>query len=491
MQILHVGFGFRPWIVNGLVIYSEAVMAGQVRAGHGVGYFFGARQLPLVRRPFLHRWRREGVQMYEWVNSTLIVGRHRGTPDPEGDLENPDAEATFRRVLNEFRPDLVHVHDLGGFPSSLLELTRSAGVATVMTIHDYHPLCPTVKLYDAYDRICLRTDPGEMCAVCCAEAPRDNAVERALTLWYARQQVRARLPRLDSMLQSGMGRHVSRAGAGLMDRAAGRPAPPAVPGPAPRVRRPPASAEAYQRRRDMNLERLNHLDALIASSERSAAIYRTLGVQKAPIVQAPINPPHIGRMKPRPPGPPGVPLRFAALNACSSTQKGANLLAETVGELSRRGLDGHYRLLVLGAVAPHVEPVLRAHPSVELHGHYRTEELDDLLADVDVGLVPSVWEEVYGFVALEFVAKGIPVIGNAVGAIPEHVRPDETGWLNRSCTAAGLAELMAAAIEHPDEVERLSRSVQERRPELIEPFEVGLERLMDAYARVLGPDGRG
>ncbi len=488
MRILHVGFGFRPWIVNGLVIYSEAVMEGQVRAGHSVGYFFPARQLPLLRRPFLHRWRRGGVQMYEWVNSTLVVGRHRGTADPEGELGEPHAEATFRRVLNEFRPDLVHIHDLGGLPSSLLEVTRSAGVATVMTIHDYHPLCPTVKLYDAYDQICLRTDPGEMCAVCCAGAPRDNTVERAFTLWYARQQIRARIPRLDSVLRSGWGRHVSRAGAGLMDQIG---ASAGAPGPEARIRSPQAPAAAYQRRRDVNLERLNGLDALIASSERSAEIYRELGVDQAPIVHAPVNPPHIERLRPRNPGAPEAPLRFAALNAGSSTQKGADLLAETVSELSRRGLDDRYRLLVFGAVAPHVEPALLAHPSVELRGHYRTEELDGLLAEVDVGLVPSVWEEVYGFAALEFLAKGIPVIGNAVGALPEHVRPDETGWLNRSSSAAELAELMATAIEHPGEVQRLSRSVLARREELIEPFEVGLERLMKAYTRVLAPAGRG
>ena len=56
MRVLHVGFGFRPWIVNGLVIYSESVMDGQVRMGHDVGYFFAGRQLPFVRRLLTHRY---------------------------------------------------------------------------------------------------------------------------------------------------------------------------------------------------------------------------------------------------------------------------------------------------------------------------------------------------------------------------------------------------------------------------------------------------
>ena len=184
-------------------------------------------------------------------------------------------------------------------------------------------------------------------------------------------------------------------------------------------------------------------------------------------------------------------MRFAALNVCSSTQKGADLVVQTVVELSRRDLDDRYRLFVYGSVAPHVEAALQAHPSVELRGHYRPEDLDELLSAVDVGLFPSVWEEVYGFVALEFLAKGIPVIGNAVGAIPEHVRPGETGWLNRSGSATELAELMVDAIERPDEVKRLSRSVSELRDELVEPFGSGLRRLSGVYEQALAAQRQG
>ena len=36
--------------------------------------------------------------MYEWVNSSLVVGRHRGTPGPDQDLEHAPSEAAFRQV---------------------------------------------------------------------------------------------------------------------------------------------------------------------------------------------------------------------------------------------------------------------------------------------------------------------------------------------------------------------------------------------------------
>lgn len=488
MRILHVGFGFRPWIVNGLIIYCEDVMDGQARAGHDVGYFFVGRQLPVMRRPFVHRWRRRNVHMFEWVNSTLVVGRHRGSPDPGRDLGHPPTEAAFGRVLRRFGPQIVHVHDLGGLPSSIPGLAQQRGVPAVMTMHDYYSLCPTVKLYDAEDRICLRRHPGEMCAVCCADAPLDNREELERTLWHTRLSVRSRVPYLDAGLRWPPAERFGAAGIRLAERVSGLraagdgPLEPVAPTPA---RRPHATGEAYERRREQNLERLGQLDALIAYSERSAEICRQLGVGAGRLRMLRINPAHIERLRPKRCSRPGRPLRFAVLNACNSTQKGAELIVDTLGLLSRRGMDQRYRLSVRGWIAPHVHPVLAAHPSVDLDGDYRPEQLDRLLEAVDVGMVPSVWEEVYGFVGLEFLAKGIPVIGNALGGIPEYVRPGRTGWLNRSASAVELADLMTRAIEDPREVERLGLTAIELRGDLIHPFASQLAELSELYDELL------
>jgi glycosyltransferase involved in cell wall biosynthesis len=184
-------------------------------------------------------------------------------------------------------------------------------------------------------------------------------------------------------------------------------------------------------------------------------------------------------------------MRFVALNVCSSTQKGAELLVEALTGLSQRGLDGRYRVSVYGPVAPHVHAALVEHPSVDLHGAYGIDQLDQLLEPADVGLLPSVWEEVYGFVGLELLAKGIPVIGNAIGAIPEYVLPGQTGWLNRSCSATELAELMASAIDNPAEVRRLSDKTVELRTQLIRPFDAGLGAIETVYREVIARRGPG
>jgi glycosyltransferase involved in cell wall biosynthesis len=477
MRILHVGFGFRPWLVNGLVIHSETVMDWQVRQGYEVAYFFPARQLPVLRRPFLHRWRRGGVQMFELVNSDLVTGRHLGTASPGSELHHACSESAFLEVVARFGPELIHVHDLGGLPSSILELGLRDERPVVLTIHDYHSLCPTVKLYDADGRICLRPDPGAMCAVCCRDAPADNGEGLTRTAVYAGRRLREASPWLDAALRRPRAQRLATQAVQALERSKHDAKTP--------TQRTHASADDYQRRRDVNVERLNGVSALIASSERSAQIFRQLGVTEARIEILPINPPHIERLRPRRPGAVGEPLRFVALNACSSTQKGADLIAGALARLSARGLDGRYRLSVHGPASPHVLRALNDHPSVDLHDEYEPDELDQLLEHGDVGLLPSVWEEVYGYVGLEYLAKAIPVIGNAIGAIPEYVRPNQTGWLNQTGTADELAELMASAIEHPEEVKRLGETTAELRAELIEPSEAPLARLTELYAELV------
>jgi glycosyltransferase involved in cell wall biosynthesis len=481
MRILHVGYGFRPWIVNGLVVHSENVMHGQVRQGHEVGYFFPARQLPLVRRPFVHRWRRGGVQMFELVNSDLVTGRHEGTAFPQSELDHAPSERAFVQVLRQFHPDVIHVHDLGGLPSSILELGRIQRVPVAVTIHDYQSLCPTVKLYDAEDRVCLRPDPGAMCAVCCRDAPLDTSAELTRTLVYVGRRLRESSGVLDAVLARPRAYQLATGVMRALEYSARIPDWRRSTNGNPVTTPPRASARAYQRRREVNLERLNRVSALVASSKRSAEIYRQLGVTAAPIELVPINPPHIEHLRPRRRSSVGRPLRFVILNACSSTQKGADLVAAALMRLSQRGVDDRYRVSIFGPVSDHVLPALLSHPSVDLHGDYEIDQLDELLEPGDVGLLPSVWEEVYGYVGLEYLAKGIPVIGNAIGAIPDYVRPSQTGWLNHSRTADELSELMISVIEHPEQVKQLSAMAVNLRNELIEPFESGLKRLTGLY----------
>lgn len=490
MRVLHVGSGFRPWIVNGLVIYAESLMAGQVAGGLDVSYFFPGRHYPLLRRPRVRRWRRDGVAMYEWLNSPLVVGRLGGTARPDETLQHPMTEAAFAGVLEEVRPDVVHVHDLGGLPSSLVEVARRAGVATVMTIHDYFPLCPTVRLYDVDGNNCRRALPGDTCVRCCADAPLDNVEERFMTYWYHRKKLRHGVPGLDALLRHPV---AARVNTRLIQLFADRVVIPgtggavgAVGARAPAPASPTASVEAYDRRRVVNVERLGRFDLLLPVSQRAAEIYAELGVSTERMRVLTITAEHLGGLRPRRATQPSDPLVFATLNGATSRQKGANLLVDAVRALDRAGLDGRYRLAVFGRMAPDVEPVLSRHPSVDWRGDYTSDELDAILEGVDVGILPSVWEELYPLVGLEFMAKGIPLITSPLGGVGAYAHDGETAWLNHSATGEELARIIAGIVREPAQVAKLSETVHARRAELIKPMDAHVREVGEIYGELLG-----
>src|SRR3712207_4037119 len=99
--------------------------------------------------------------------------------------------------------------------------------------------------------------------------------------------------------------------------------------------------------------------------------------------------------------------------------------------------------------------------------------------------MPSVWEEAYGYAGVEFLAKGIPVVANAIGGMTDYVRDGETGWLNRSLSAEELARIIAGVVERPEQVTALNARLRERRAEIVKPIAAHADEMDAIYAEVV------
>jgi glycosyltransferase involved in cell wall biosynthesis len=468
VRILHVGWGFSPWRPGGLIFYAEDLMAAQAARGHEVSYLLSGRHYPALRGPRLRRWRRGEVAMREVVNSPIVVGLERGTRAPLRDVEEPRLARIFEDTLAELRPDVVHVQELLGFPSRVLDLARAAGVPVVMTLQDYFPLCATVRLFDSDGRVCLRREIGADCAARNAAAPPDASHLVRHTMHFELARAKARVPGLRRASFAPLRPLVDP----VVSRAARRGPGTASP--------PDLSAEDFQRRREVNIERLGQVDRLIAQSTRVEEIYRTLGVENGSLRTLHLTLAHVEHIRPRPPREPEL-LTFATPGGLIGPSKGSDLMVETLERLHAAGLAGRFRLRVLGPVHPTARPRIGDFPELELAGEYDRWELDRRVEDVDVGIMPSAWEEAYGYAGLELLAKGIPVVANRIGGIVDYVRDGETGWLNESCTAEGMAALIARLIENPSEVAARSRSALAARDGLIKPFDAHVDEIEAIY----------
>jgi glycosyltransferase involved in cell wall biosynthesis len=472
VRILHVGWGFTPWRRGGLIEYAEDVMAAQVERGHEVAYFCSGRHYPRLSGPRLKRRRRDGVAVYEVVNAPIPSGLELGTRTPERDLEEPRTEALFRRALASFTPDVIHIQELLGLPSSVIDVAHAAGVPTVMTLQDYFPLCATLRLVDAEGRICTRLQVGEDCVARNAEAPANTepyvweTIHYEIRRWYGRLRVGRLISeeRYDWIVRK------------VVDWAI-EDMPRAWPQDGPRARPEPRLAPAYQRRRDVNVERLNRVDRLVPQSRRVAEIYAARGVSPERMTHVPFTLQHIEHLRPRALSEPPSPVTFVTLGGCASRTKGSLVVRDALRALAPE----RFRLLVAGGVDEEVREELERHPCVELRGTYEPHELDALLGAADVGIVPSTWEEALGYVGLEMLSKGLPLIANPLGGIVEYAREGETAWLNHSLTGDGLADLMAQLVDDPAQVLEMHRRVLETAAAMIVPMDRHLEAIEAIY----------
>lgn len=119
-----------------------------------------------------------------------------------------------------------------------------------------------------------------------------------------------------------------------------------------------------------------------------------------------------------------------------------HLLKEKIGE----GSFAHTRLIIVGEgpLMEHHQQLaseLGLQDQVEFRGKVPHEDVPDIMNELDVFVMPSVWES-FGVSALEAQSCGVPVIVTNVGGVPEVVDDGRTGFIVPPEDANALAEKM-------------------------------------------------
>ncbi len=132
------------------------------------------------------------------------------------------------------------------------------------------------------------------------------------------------------------------------------------------------------------------------------------------------------------------------------SDKGVSVLLRALKRLHTRGLS--LRLSIVGqgpeeATLHHLAAVLGLSKWVVFEGEKQGAELAALLNQHRVLVVPSVWAEPFGIVALEGLACGCVVVASQVGGLPEAL--GGLGHFFPSGDAEALADLLARLWERP------------------------------------------
>jgi glycosyltransferase involved in cell wall biosynthesis len=147
MRILICSSFFPPHYLGGaeLAAYRQARMLKHL--GHDVRVFSGR-----LASPF---WRSRGVKVdQDEFYTTRVRLSAQDISGTSWDFRSPDIHREFCRVLDEFSPELVHVHNIVGLSLMMIDTCHTRHLPTVVTLHDYWGICFKNTLLKNNGRIC-------------------------------------------------------------------------------------------------------------------------------------------------------------------------------------------------------------------------------------------------------------------------------------------------------------------------------------------------
>lgn len=419
---------------GGVTVYQRNLMAafGAARAGKadflcsGLSYDPGAKppRWEVVRHgPDVDRARR-----FEIINSAVLAPSHHSFGNL-AQVTDTDTEQVFFDFIEANGPyDVVHFNNLEGIPARVLQMKkRWPQTRIVLSLHNYYPVCPQVNLWFQESENCSGFAEGAKCVSCLMHKPPERLVRQANALAYRlklagiqpgtrtfdvvfRNLIRvghrlSRLARLGRGTSQGAQINRTEQAQGAAQEAAQKFA---------------------QRRREMVALINSCCDRVLCVSDRVGQVAAHHGIRPELLQTSYIGTVEAEKF--------GETVPHASVLGTDKTltlaylgymrrDKGFFFLLDALEQLPD-ALVSRLRLVVAARTGPPdamarleaLRPRLAGLTHVDGYSH---DGLDDLLADVGVGLVPVLWEDNLPQVAIEMHARHIPLLTSDLGGAQE------------------------------------------------------------------------
>jgi glycosyltransferase involved in cell wall biosynthesis len=434
-----VPFCFHPDPVGGTEVYVESLARALLQRGVAA----------LIAAP--------GSRSDHYEHEGLPVTRFGVQPSVRNIQElyghgDAQAAAAFGHILDEERPDILHLHAITRAVS--LRLVREAearGIAVVLTYHTPTVSCQRGTLMRWGREVCDGRLDRRTCSACSLQG---------LGLARVAGQVLAHVP---PVVGRALGRVGASGGVWTALRTSGL------------IERQQATVRAL----------FAEVHQLVALCDWTRDVLLRNGVPAEKITVSRHGVAHAGgTLAKGRPGASSKPLRVAFLGRLDPT-KGPDTLICALRALSGRSvaadLYGIAELSGAGRYLAELRRLAGGDPSNRLLPALPHEEMLQCLPSYHVVAVPSRWLETGPLVVLEAFAAGVPVIGSRLGGIAELIRDGIDGMLVEAESVAAWTEAIRRLDEDRAMLERLRRGV--RPPRTMDDV---ADDMMEVYRRLLG-----
>ena len=441
MKILHYALGFPPYRSGGLTKFCVDLMVQQAKEGYTVAMLWPGQMGFVNQNVAIKRHKNvelsgQDILSFEVINP-LPVSFDEGIADIVAFTKNVEAEA-YRRLLDDFQPDVIHVHTLMGLHKSFLEAARDKKIRLVFTAHDFFPICPKVTMF-RHGAVCDCVQNCENCSICNVTALSLNKIKILQSPAYRELKDSKIVKKLRKQHRD---RYLSESTAN--DTTV-----------------PVGAADDYKKMRNYYYSLLKLMDMIHYNSSVTKKNYESVFDLPDSCIVAITHSDIKDNRKVKDYSNDYLRIRYLGPQ---SGAKGYQLL--------RLALDKLWNVQQKFFLDVHFEPMEPA-PYIKSHKRYSYAELEKIFDETDVLITPSIWYETFGFTVLEALSYGVPVIisGNVgakdilvkgAGAVIENIDAQKLFTVLQNITPDKLRAMNEIIVEKQSimQIEDMSRQIE-------------------------------
>ncbi len=427
MKILEVIHDFLPRHTAGSEVYTYKLSKELVKRGHEVSLFFteserGAEQYSL----------REGSYDKLPYSEAIVNRVYSGFSET---YENVEMDRLFIDVLERRSPHIIHLQHLINHSLNYIRIAKERSIPLVFTLHDYWLTCPLGGQRITSDlNICHNLRPSQ-CAKCVSRYSNNSfRLKRLFERYFGRLRGSGGSPGKKLAARSYLKFN------GLLDGMASKKLVPMV-----------------LKRLECVRRACRDVDLFIAPSLFLKERFVEFGIPEEKILHSDYGF-DVSGFKGKKSKRIG-PLRFGYTGSLVP-HKGVHVLVDAFKGINKK----EATLKIYGDLTWFPDYVKKLKESaegsaVEFMGPFDNRDIPEVLADIDVLVVPSVWFENSPLTIHEAYLSHTPVIVSNLGGMAELVEDGLSGFVFETGNSEALREKIKEMIQNPAIIERMKKNL--------------------------------
>jgi glycosyltransferase involved in cell wall biosynthesis len=356
----------------------------------------------------------------------------------------------FIEFINKYKPEVIHIHEIFGFTSQIIEVAKKKNIKVIVTVHEYWWLCPHRVMVDYNKKICDGPSDINKCSNCVNKInfkPQSKLkiiVRKKIKfihkfyLKFLKSKIKPEVNSINLEYENNIEKDLSKT----------------------------SLSKELKNRLKENIKYLNSTDLIIGVSTNVKEILTQYGVNHNKII---VN--HIGSLiannkiehykKIHPNN-----LIFGFIGGVGY-YKGVHQMVEAYLMLPLE-YQNKSKLFIYGKAddlyKKSIEEMIHKHDSIykssiSFFGSFKPDDLTNITNTIDISILPSLCADTAPQTIFESFNAGLPIIAPSIGGFPDFISNEVNGLLYEKASICDLMNKIKQIIDKPELIEKFRTNI--------------------------------